>query len=106
CARARNWSSVQPALATPMTGTFSSPRAAIACSDGKIFLYARSPVAPKNTSASERVALMPTADGLCRVASRTPCPGFPVAPDERVRRAVVRQLLDRPGVRHLVDRPG
>ena len=29
------------------------PRLIIACSDGKIFLYARSPVAPKKTSASE-----------------------------------------------------
>ena len=56
CARARNWSSVQPALATPMTGTSSWPRLAMACSAGKIFLYARSPVAPKNTSASERVS--------------------------------------------------
>ena len=56
CARARNWSSVQPALATPMTGTLRSPRLAIACSAGKIFLYARSPVAPKNTSASECVS--------------------------------------------------
>src|SRR5579871_5390225 len=32
-----------------------SPRFIIACSAGKIFLYARSPVAPKNTSASECV---------------------------------------------------
>ena len=58
CARARNWSSVQPALATPMTGTLRWPRLAIACSEGKIFLYARSPVAPKNTSASECVSPM------------------------------------------------
>jgi hypothetical protein len=29
------------------------PRFTIACSAGKIFLYARSPVAPKNTRASE-----------------------------------------------------
>ena len=55
-ARARSWSRVQPALATPMTGTLRSPRAAIDCSAGKIFLNARSPVAPKKTSASECVS--------------------------------------------------
>src|SRR5215470_3877250 len=43
----------QPALATPMTGTLRWPRLIIACNDGKIFLWARSPVAPKKTSASE-----------------------------------------------------
>ena len=58
CARMRNWSRFQPALATPMTGTSRSPRLAIAWSEGKIFLYARSPVAPKNTSASECVSLI------------------------------------------------
>src|SRR5215471_660793 len=36
-----------------MTGTFKCPRLTIACSAGKIFLYARSPVAPKKTRASE-----------------------------------------------------
>src|SRR5499426_2133222 len=36
-----------------MTGTFRCPRWTIACRAGKIFLYARSPVAPKKTSASE-----------------------------------------------------
>ena len=38
--RARAWSCsrFQPALATPMTGTFRWPRLIIACSDGKIFL--------------------------------------------------------------------
>src|SRR4030095_11521113 len=36
-----------------MTGTLRWPRLIIACSDGKIFLCARSPVAPKKTSASE-----------------------------------------------------
>ena len=53
--RARNlsWSSVQPALATPITGTSRLPRLASACRAGNIFLWARSPVAPKNTSASE-----------------------------------------------------
>ena len=35
-------------------GTFSCPRLAMLCSAGKIFLNARSPVMPKNTSASER----------------------------------------------------
>src|SRR5262245_61179347 len=36
-----------------MTGTLRWPRLIIACNDGKIFLWARSPVAPKKTSASE-----------------------------------------------------
>src|SRR4030095_1373098 len=36
-----------------MTGTLRWPRLIIACKDGKIFLCARSPVAPKKTSASE-----------------------------------------------------
>src|SRR6266446_2469505 len=35
-----------------MTGTLRCPRLTIACSAGKIFLYARSPVAPKKTRAS------------------------------------------------------
>ena len=37
-ARALSWSEVQPALATPMTGTLRWPRWTIACSAGKIFL--------------------------------------------------------------------
>ena len=37
-------------------GTSRWPRRIIACSAGKIFLNARSPVAPKNTSASDRGA--------------------------------------------------
>src|SRR5215470_18418009 len=36
-----------------MTGTCRCPRWTIACRAGKIFLYARSPVAPKKTRASE-----------------------------------------------------
>src|SRR4029450_11936518 len=52
-ARARSCSTFQPALATPMTGTLRWPRLIMACNDGKIFLCARSPVAPKKTSASE-----------------------------------------------------
>src|SRR4029434_2278505 len=43
----------QPALATPMTGTLRWPRLSMACNDGKIFLWARSPVAPKKINASE-----------------------------------------------------
>src|SRR5215510_626936 len=35
-----------------MTGTLRCPRLTIACRAGKIFLYARSPVAPKKTRAS------------------------------------------------------
>ena len=56
-ARARSWSSVQPALATPITGMSRLPRLASACRAGNIFLWARSPVAPKKTSASEEPAL-------------------------------------------------
>ena len=41
--------------ATPITGTFRLPRFAIAYSAGKIILWARSPVTPKSTSASDRV---------------------------------------------------
>ena len=52
-ARARSSSSVQRDRATPMTGTSRCPRRAIAWSAGKIFLKARSPVAPKTTSASD-----------------------------------------------------
>src|SRR4029453_4013467 len=36
-----------------MTGMSRWPRLASACRAGKIFLWARSPVAPKNTSASD-----------------------------------------------------
>src|SRR3979411_2417915 len=53
-ARSSSWSRVQPALATPITGTSSVPWRTMFCRAGKIFLYARSPVAPKKTSASER----------------------------------------------------
>src|ERR1022692_2902532 len=36
-----------------MTGTTRWPRLTMACNDGKIFLKARSPVAPKKTKASD-----------------------------------------------------
>src|SRR5262245_63161630 len=45
-----------------MTGMSSEPRRIIACNAGKIFLWARSPVAPKKTSASEWSAM-----GLARL---------------------------------------
>src|SRR5262245_65473152 len=51
-ARSRSCSIPQPDFATPMTGTVRNPRRIMPWSDGKIFLYARSPVAPKKTSAS------------------------------------------------------
>jgi hypothetical protein len=54
---ARNCSRFQPAFGTPITGTSRRPRFAIARSAGKIFLYARAPVAPKNTRASELTLL-------------------------------------------------
>src|SRR4029450_7426295 len=57
CARARSWSRVHPAFATPISGMSSVRRRTIACSAGKIFLYARSPVAPKKTSASDCSAM-------------------------------------------------
>src|SRR5947209_1906089 len=57
-ARARNCSRVQPDRATPMTGTSSRPWAHIACRAGKIFLQARSPVAPRKTRASDTAADM------------------------------------------------
>src|SRR5215475_2412668 len=57
-ARARNWSRLHACPATPITGMFRLPRFAIACKAGKIFLYARSPVAPKNTRASECISLI------------------------------------------------
>src|SRR5262249_14622527 len=57
-ARALSWSRFQPALATPTTGTFRWPRRTIPCSAGKIFLYARSPVAPKKTRAAELDSFM------------------------------------------------
>src|SRR5580692_9233775 len=51
-----------------MIGTFRCPRFTIACSDGKIFLYARSPVAPKKTSASEwKLAMNVTPSSSFRV---------------------------------------
>src|SRR3954471_21638063 len=47
-------SSVALDLATPTIGKFNTPRLAMRCKAGKIFLYARSPVAPKKDSASDR----------------------------------------------------
>src|SRR4029077_10847273 len=44
--------------ATPITGILRSPRLVMEYSAGKIFLYARSPVIPKNTSASEGTRIM------------------------------------------------
>src|SRR4030095_11947419 len=52
-ARSRSWSNDQSSRATPMIGMFRFPRSTSACNAGKIFLKARSPVAPKKTKASE-----------------------------------------------------
>src|SRR5262245_56157814 len=52
-ARARRSSAVYFDDATPMTGIFRSPRLVMQYRAGKIFLYARSPVIPKKTSASD-----------------------------------------------------
>src|SRR5580692_1735395 len=56
-ARARSTSSARPHpdFATPTIGTVSRPRRTSDWRAGKIFLYARSPVAPKKTRASEGV---------------------------------------------------
>src|SRR5262249_20425715 len=75
-ARALSWSRFQPALATPITGTLRWPRRTIPCSAGKIFLYARSPVAPKKTRASELDAFM--IDSLFRGFSDMPADPKPL----------------------------
>ena len=73
CPRARFFgsSSVHPDFATPITGPVSLSVLASRCSDGKICLYARSPVAPKNTRASDisviKSALLKV---LCKVDAR------------------------------------
>src|SRR5882762_3828120 len=54
-----------------MTGTFRCPRLTIAWSAGKIFLWARSPVAPKKTSASDDVGVKVV------IQSATGMPGKP-----------------------------
>src|SRR3954468_5869107 len=46
-----------PDLATPITGICNFPRLASFCSAGKIFLCAKSPLAPKNTSASDVICV-------------------------------------------------
>src|SRR5262249_6763476 len=56
-ARAFSRSRSHPAFATPITGMSRVPRRTIAWSAGKIFLYARSPVAPKKTRASDCSAI-------------------------------------------------
>ena len=43
-----------------MTGTLRFPRWIMCCKDGKICLYAKSPVAPKNTRASDTAGSFPT----------------------------------------------
>src|SRR5438270_5391471 len=52
-ARARSCAGVHREDATPTTGTLRTPRRAIAYSAGKIILWARSPVTPNRTSASD-----------------------------------------------------
>src|SRR5579859_923193 len=52
-ARVRSCSAVQSGLATPTTGMSRLPWRVIACRAGNICSYARSPVAPNNTRASE-----------------------------------------------------
>ena len=84
----------QPALATPITGTVSRPRRTSWYSDGKIFLWHRSPVAPNSTSASAVAArpwrcydlLGPTFSPCSRGGRRTPG-AWPRAPCRRTRPA-------------------
>src|SRR2546421_1515530 len=71
-ARARNWSRLQPDRATPMIGMSSWPRRISAWSAGKICLYARSPVAPKNTNASDCGAGMLALPSVWRLACGPP----------------------------------
>src|SRR4029079_3006501 len=53
CARARSCSVFQGELATPITGTCRCARRAAEYRAGKIFLKARSPLAPNSTRASD-----------------------------------------------------
>src|SRR6188768_250279 len=52
-ARSRRLSRLDPPRDTPTIGKGAWPRLSIQCKAGKIFLNARSPVAPKRTKASE-----------------------------------------------------
>src|SRR5882672_7467178 len=52
-ARSRKLSRLEPPRDTPTIGNGACPRLSIQCSAGKIFLNARSPVAPNSTNASE-----------------------------------------------------
>src|SRR5437879_7240805 len=56
-ARWRSCSTPHCELATPITGMSRRSRFVIEYSAGKIFLYARSPVAPKKTNASDRSSM-------------------------------------------------
>jgi hypothetical protein len=56
-----------------MTGTLRCPRPAIACSEGKIFLKAKFPLAPKKPKASKWVSFM----GCPYFADFSRCPPNP-----------------------------
>ena len=58
--RARAWMRIASSGSRPTatTGASSRPRFTIACRAGKIFLKARSPVAPKITNASDGLRAM------------------------------------------------
>src|SRR5215469_6109356 len=55
------WSRPQPLLATPMTGTSSTPRSTSPTSAGNVSSLARSPVAPKITTALALSVCLPAA---------------------------------------------
>ncbi len=84
----RNLSTFQPLRATPTTGTSSSPRCTIASNAGKIFLPARSPVAPNRTNASACALLIVQLLRESRRGSR----GLPTA-SIRSRRSVMSTSL-------------
>jgi len=59
-------------ISGPITGTLRWPRFTMACNVGKIFLWARSPVAPKKTKASECWSAISNSFGLAIAQSTRP----------------------------------
>src|SRR5215831_9660925 len=80
-----------------MTGIARWPRLTIACSAGKIFLYARSPVAPKKTSASEWEPSITSSS----------CSGFFQVPSELIahsRKQSIREICLAARAKALIER--
>src|SRR5262245_24734854 len=97
--RARSCSRPDRPRPSPMMGTRSFPRLAIACRAGKIFLYARSPVAPNSTSASDWAEL---------IAASLGCGLLHVSPEFEThrRKQLVLKIGLAAGVETLIDRCG